>query len=112
MGENDIDKRIMTYLKDTSGSIDDLNNLIKEYTIVKKANENYLDMNRDQIQREEELKDRIKDVMVNWDISTDGPITIRKTERKTFDFAKADCDGFDYSNYFIKKNVNTLIFKE
>lgn len=112
MEDNSIDNRIMTYLKDTSGSIEELDKLIKEYGILKKANQNYLDMNNAHFKREEELKERIKDTMVAWDISKDGNVTIRKSERRTFDFATADCDGFDYNKYLIKKTINTFEYKE
>ena len=110
--DNEINNRIMTFLTDISGSVDELNDLIKEYGIIRKANQNYLDMNRENIKKEDELKNRIKDTMVMWDMSKAGPVTIRHSKRKSFDFATADCDGFDYSKYLKNTNVNVFDYKD
>ena len=110
--DNPRDVEVMTHLRDISGTTERLNGMIKEYGNLKAANKFYLDKNKENIQREEELKERIKDIMVTWNLTQSGPATIRKSERKTFDYALADVDGLDYSKYVKTNTVNTLIFKE
>lgn len=92
--------------------MDDLHKLIEEYGQIRKANKQYEDANKENTEREDELKDRIKTVMVQWGIVKDGPVSIRQMERKSFDFAKADVDGFDYTNYLNKTIVNAINYKE
>lgn len=110
--ENPRDVEVMTHLRDISGTTEELDGMIKEYGNLKAANKFYLDKNKENIQREEELKERIKDIMVTWNLTQSGPATIRKSERKTFDYALADVDGLDYSKYVKTNTVKTLIFKE
>ena len=110
--DSELDQDILTYLKDTSGTMDDLNELIKEYGEVREYNKNYDEMNKVNKDREDELKDRIKTIMVQWGITRDGPVSIRASERKSFDFAVADMDGFDYEKYVKKTIVNSINYKE
>lgn len=110
--DNPIDVKVMTHLRDISGTTDELNNLIKEYGIVKIANRNYLELNKKNIDREDELKERIKDIMGTWNLTKAGPVSIRTTERRTFDFALADVDKFDYSKYLKTTVTKTLNYKE
>lgn len=110
--DSPIDQTILTYLKDTSGTMDDLHKLIEEYGEIRTANKQYEDANKENVKKEDELKERIKTVMVQWGIVKDGPVSIRQSERKSFDFAKADVEGFDYANYLTKTTVNTLNYKE
>ena len=110
--DNSRDVEIMTHLKDISGTTEELNGMIKEYGNLRAANKYYLDKNKENIQREDELKERIKDIMVTWNLTKSGPVSIRTMEKKTFDFALADADNLDYEKYVKTNTVKTLNYKE
>lgn len=110
--DNPRDVEVMTHLRDISGTTEKLNGMIREYGNLKAANKFYLDKNKENIQREEELKERIKDIMVTWNLTQSGPVSIRTMERKTFDFALADADNLDYEKYVKTNTVKTLNYKE
>ena len=109
---NDMDMEIMNHLKDISGTMDDLDKLILHYKNVKDSNDSIREKYKKSFDEEEEYKDRIKDVMTAWNLTKAGNVSIRSNTRRSFDFAKADSDGFDYSKYLKETKTNTFVYKE
>lgn len=105
---NPLDVEVMTHLTDLGGGMDNLNALITEYTTVKAENKAYADANKENLAREDELKDRIKTLMRTWDLSEANGVTLKRSTRVSFDFASADADGFDYSKYLKRTETISL----
>lgn len=112
-GDNEIDNEVLQHLRDIQMESEDIQKLVKEYVTIKKQNQAYLDMNRENIEKEEELKARVKDILTTNDLNRAGDVKITTSVRKSFDFKTADVDGFDYSKYLKTTTVNTLnVIKE
>ena len=109
---NELDEELKTHLTDISGTTDELNDLISEYATVHKFNQQKLEEIKDSTKREDTLKDRIKDIMVSWNLQSARNVQIKTQKRKSFDFVKADMDGFDYSKYLKTTEVNVFNYKE
>lgn len=109
---NIMDNRLMTHLTDLSGDVESLNELVSKWREVKAANDLYNAQNKHNTDLEAELKDRIKVLMDNFGLAKAGPAVIRSSVRRSFDFRKADTDGFDYSKYVTETRVNSLTIKE
>ena len=110
--EDPRDTEIMNYLMDISGTSETLQDLISEYTSMKTANKFYLDMNKANMEKEDELKERIKTIMDVWNMSECANIQIKRSSRKSFDFAKASADGLDVSPYVKETTVKTIYMKK
>lgn len=110
--DNPMDKEVMTYLQDISGDTEELNRLTEEYVSVKKANKEYMEKNQSGIDKEEELKERIKTIMNAWNMSSNDKVMIKTSTRKSFDFAKAANDGIDVDKYTKTTEVKTLYMKK
>lgn len=113
--ENPLDVEVMTHLKDISGTSETLEKLINDYTILHSANQKILDEHKDAFKLEDNLKDRIKDVMSSWNLAEAGTVTLKSSERTSFDFDKARRDGFDLSaieQYIKKTTVKTVSTKK
>ena len=107
-----LDNEIMQHLVDIQMPSDALMGLVDEYLSLRKANEEYLAKNSENIEQEEKLKERIKDVMVSNGLVKAGKVELRTSERKSFDFKTADIDGFDYEKYVKKTAVKTFFIKK
>ena len=123
---NSDDVEIFNHLRDINGDMDNLLSLVTEYGKLHASNKAYEKMNKDNTDREKELADRIKDVMTHWDMKVVGAVSVTKSVRKSFDFKKAEAegfdlakylaqsesDGFDWQKYIKNTNVTTINFKE
>ena len=110
--DDPLDAEIMQHLKDIQMPSDELTVMINDYIAIRKANEEYLDRNKENIEKEDSLKERIKDVMVTNGIAKAGRVEIRTSNRTSFDFKTADIDGFDYSKYAKQTEVKTFAIKK
>lgn len=110
--DNPLDEELKTHLTDISGTTNELNDLIREYAAVHSFNQKKLDEIKDTTKKENTLKDRIKDIMLAWNLQSAQNVQIRHQTRKSFDFAKADMDSFDYSKYLKITDVNVFDYKE
>ena len=110
--EDPLDREVMEHLKDIQMPSEELASLIKVYLQIRKDNQEYLDKNKRNIETEERLKEKIKDVMITNGIAKAGDVEIRTSTRTSFDFKTADIDGFDYSKYVKKTTVNTFNIKK
>lgn len=109
--DNPIDMEVHQHLVDISSDMPALADLVSQYTELKAANKEYTDKIKDEVAKEKKLNDRIKDMMCNWGIFECDNVKLSVDERKDFDFAQADADGFDYTKYVKTKTVNTLRMK-
>lgn len=106
------DRDLMTHLRDISGTTDDLNKLIQEFTVLHAKNEEWLSERKADLDNEKKLRERIKDTMHTWNLKGCANAYIQHSNRAGFDFKRADADGFDYTKYLTSTPVNTLKFKE
>lgn len=110
--ENEDDVEIVTHLRDISGTLPQLVELIQTYDDIKKSNKAHMDLIKDSLKQEDTLKDRIKDIMLNWEMKECRTVKIQTSSRKSFDFKQADADGFNYSKYLKNTTINSLKSKE
>lgn len=111
--DNPLDMEILTHLKDISGTSEELADLVERYGKVKAENKRYIEDRKANFEEEDRLKDRIKDVMTSWSIAKCGKASIRMSERTSFDFKKAEADGFTVPEQYIKTTkTTTLTYKE
>lgn len=102
------DYQIWQHLHDIGADAPHLYDLIGEYesvysVIIEKTAE-YKDLS----ERADMLKERIKDIMMSRSLSRAGKFTLSTSERRTFDFAKANADGLDTKPYTKTTVVKTL----
>lgn len=111
-GDNEIDREIMQHLTDIQLPNESVQALVREYLDIKKQNKEYIEMNKPNFDKEEELKARVKDILVSNDLTRAGDVYITQSVRKSFDFKSADVDGFDYKKYLRTTEINTIHTKE
>ena len=105
---SEIDQELIAHLKNIQNTRSEMTRLVDDYLALRKANEEYLARNQANIDREEDMKARVKDFMLCNHLDRIGPVKLRSTEKNTFDFKTADVDGFDYKKYVKKTAVNML----
>lgn len=105
------DQEVMTYLRDISGDSETLMALAEDFKTLKTANKFHLDLNKDNIEKEKELGERIKTIMTTWGMTECDGISVTCQRRKTIDFAKAEADGIDLTPYTTEKLIPTIKLK-
>ena len=110
--DDPIDKEVMQHLTDIQMPSEELSSLIDQYLALRQSNEDYLAKNKENIDNEEQMKERIKDVMVTNGLAKAGRVEVRTSTRTSFDFKTADMDGFDYSKYAKQTVIKTFSIKK
>lgn len=106
--DNALDNELMSHLRDIQSEVSNLKAISEEYLAIRKANQQYLDNNKLNFDKEEELKSRIKDIMYCNGLAKTDRLNFKTTVKTSFDFKSADVDGFDYSKYVKTTTVRTL----
>lgn len=110
--DNRNDTEVLTHLRDLLGNKEDLERLINEYTLLHNTNKAVTDTIKDDLKREEDLKDRIKTVMANMGLSAAYGVSIRESKRESFDFMQARADNFNFAKYVKQTTIKTISVKK
>lgn len=105
--EHPKDVEILNHLKDIKSSSVEIRALADEYLALRKYNEDYINANKSNVDKEEKLKAKLKDIMNCNNLSKVGKIKVRYQDKVSFDMKSAEMDGFDWSKY--KRTTKTVV---